>query len=223
MPPISPVPPPAPPPPASPPHPVRTNRGLEQRVREVIYAEIHRNLGWPRKGADRALEGTGISVDDIAAEAFTAVWYYNPVKLRGSWESLARRIARNKTVAAVRATGKGLTGTEHRPPLQLVHGDAETTSPEGVPRSALTAIISQDGDLEEDTIAMLNGQALFKLARDIFDYREFKIFVAVVAEGRSYVDIGKEWSLTGARIGQIHNGLQDRLMNHPDNPFLTDD
>ena len=47
----------------------------------------------------------------------------------------------------------------------------ETTSPEGVPRSALTAIITQDGDLEEDTIAMLNGQALFKLARDMFDYR----------------------------------------------------
>lgn len=204
-------------------HPLETDRSLERRVRNIIYIEIYAVLGWPRTDNNRALQGTGMGVEDIAAEAYADIWMFDPTQLRGSWEALARSIAHNKTVKALRAAGKGLRGTEHRPELRLVSGDAETTGQDGEPRRIFDSIPAESEEFENETIDKINAHALNELARGIFDERQYKIFTCVAHEGRSYVEVGDIINMTGARVGQIFNQLIDQLMQHPENPFLDDD
>ena len=209
--------------PPTPTHPLEADGDLDRRVREIIYIEIHGMLGWPRTGADRALQGTGTGVDDIAAEAYYAVRTYDPDKLQGSWESLARSIARNKTVQALREAGKGLSGTVHRPALRLIPGDAEITDSDGETRTIFEAITTDPDEFENETIDKINAFDLYKLARDIFDERELTIYVNVAHERRYFTDVAEMLGVTGARVGQIFNKLIDRLEQHPDNPFRDDD
>ena len=209
--------------PPTPRHPLEVDGDLDRRVREIIYIEIHGILGWPRTGADRALQGTGMGVEDIAAEAYAAVRMYDPDQLQRSWESLARSIAHRKTVQALRDAGKGLRGTPYRPELRLISGDAEITDSDGETRTVLEAIATDTDEFENETIDKINAFDLYKLASDIFDERELTIYVSIAHEGRYFTDVAEMLGLTGARVGQIFNKLIDRLEQHPDNPFRDDD
>lgn len=209
--------------PPTPRHPLEVDGDLDRRVREIIYIEIHGMLGWPRTGADRALQGTGMGVDDIAAEAYAAVRMYDPDQLQGSWEALARSIARHKTIEALRAAGRGLRGTAHRPQLRLISGDAEVADSDGETRTVFETIATDPDEFENETIDKINAFDLYKLARDIFNERELTIYVSIAHEGRYFTEVGEMLNLTGARVGQIFNKLVDRLEQHPDNPFRDDD
>jgi len=164
-----------------------------------------------------------MSVEDIAAEAYAAVRMYDPANLQGSWESLARSIARNKTVQALRDASKGLSGTEHRPELRLISGDAEITDSDGETRTVFETIATDPDEFENETINKINALDLYKLARDIFNERELTIYVNVAHERRYFTEVAEMLGLTGARVGQIFNKLIDRLEQHPDNPFRDDD
>ena len=164
-----------------------------------------------------------MSVDDIAAEAYYAVRMYDPNKLQHSWESLARSIAHKKTVQALRDASKGLSGTEHRPELRLISGDAEITDSDGETRTVFEAIATDPDEFENETIDKINALDLYRLARDIFDERELTIYMNVAHENRYFTEVGAMLGLTGARVGQIFNKLVDRLEQHPDNPFRDDD
>ena len=73
----------------------------------------------------RILDGTGVSADDVLSEAFLGLLEYPPERIESTWEALAVKIAEYKAIDALRASEKGLRGTDHRPELQLVSGDLE--------------------------------------------------------------------------------------------------
>ena len=58
---------------------------------------------------ERILEGTGVSADRRSQRSISSrSSNIQPERLQGAWEGLAVKIAENKAVDALRASGKGL-------------------------------------------------------------------------------------------------------------------
>lgn len=211
--------------PADPEHPLRADRGFLDEVRVVMYAKIHKVLGWPNPGLvpasrrlegsgreERALVGTGVSADDILADALVALLEFPPNQLRGSWRALAVIIARNKAIEALRTAGKGLRGTDHRPEFHLVSGDAEGTGPDGTTQKPILEVLPAEwADLETEYFALLGVEDLKGLARQLLDETSLDVYFAVHFEGYSRVEVGAVLQCSPQRAGQIYKAAVHRL------------
>ena len=221
--------------PFDPEHPLRKDRDRLDRILDVMYAKIQKIL-FPENRSRRRratasqssdadqiepiLEGTAVSADDVLYEAASSLLRYPPLRLDGTWEGLAVTIARNKAVDALRASKKGLRGTEHRPQLHLVSGDALGEGLGGEPELSLFEVIpSNYSDPEAEFFVLEDVLALRNLARDVLDERAREIFLAIHFKGHSRKEVGERFDLTSQRIGQIYNGALRALEAHPDYPF----
>ncbi len=222
-------------PPFDPEHPLLTDRKRLDRILDVMFATIQKTLFPRRRGgvrgpvtgqsdlqgvAEPVLEGTGVSTEDALAEAARALLQFRPDRLEGEWEALAVRIARNKAVDALRASGKGLRGTDHRPALRLVSGDAEREGPGGERQPGVFESIRSDwGDPEAEFLVLQDVLKLRDLAREALNDRDQEIFFAVHFHGYSRREVGQRLGLTSQRIGQIYSKSLQTLEAHPDYPF----
>ncbi len=216
-------------------HPLLADRERLDAIADVMYAKIQKTLfpGNPvrRRRAlasqsndtgegERILEGTGVSADDVLSEALVGLLQYPPARLKSTWEGLAVTIARNKATSALRASGKGLRGTDHRPKLQLVSGDAEREGPSGETQPTLFASLPSNWvDPETEYTVTQGALKLLDLAREILDERNQEIFLAIHFRGESRKEVGERLGLTTQRIGQIYNGALGMLEARPDYPF----
>ena len=221
--------------PFDPNHPLLAGRERLDRILDVMYAKIHktlfrRNPGQrPRPetglstdagGSERILYGTGVSADDVLAEALIALLQYPPERLRGTWEGLAVGIAGKKAVDALRASGKGLRGTDHRTELRLMSGDADGVSRDGDRQpSIFEGLPASRGNPDDEYLALEAALEFLKLTRELLDERDREIFFAIHFEGYSRKEMAERLGLTGQRIGQIYNDAARRLEAHPDYPF----
>ena len=210
-------------------HPLLTDRKRLDRIADVMYAKIHKTLFLAYAGhrqsdePERVLEGTAVSANDVLAVALAELLQYPPERLEGSWEALALMIARNKAVDALRASETGLRGTEHRPQLRLVSGDAERESSSGEIDPPLFEVLSGNWGDPAEFAALEDAFALRDLARDVLDERAREIFFAIHFLGFSRREVGEQVGLTGQRIGQIYRAALRTLEGHPDYPFKLDE
>ena len=135
---------------------------------------------------ERILFGTGVSADDVLAEALIALLQYPPERLKGTWEGLAVGIAENKALDALRASGKGLRGTDFRNELSLVSGDADGVGSDGARRpSIFEGLLASRGNPEDEYLALEAALAFRNLSRELLDDREQKILFAIHFQGYS--------------------------------------
>ena len=215
-------------------HPLLTDRDRLEKIANFMYVKIQKTL-FPWKPAqrlkieagqftsvgdqERILAGSGISADDVLADAFLALLQHSPEHVRESWEGLAVRIAHNKAVDALRASRKWLRGTEKRPELRLLSGDAERIGPDGEPEPSIIEMLSSDwGDPEDEFFKLEGAVRLRDLAREILEDRDREIFFAIHFGDYSRKEIGDRLGLTSQRIGQIYKAALRRLYAHPDYP-----
>jgi len=170
-------------------------------------------------GIERILKGNGVSADDVLNKAFLALLEYSPKRLEGTWEGLAVRIAENKAVDALRASTKGLRGTDHRPELRIVSGDAERKGPDGEREPSLFEVLPSNSDPEAEYFLLQDVLKLRDLAREVLSERDREIFLAIHFDGYSRTEVGEQLGLTSQRIGQIYNGALRQLETHPGYPF----
>lgn len=222
-------------PPFDPEHPLLADRKRLDRILDVMFATAQKTLfAWARGGARRpvagqsdlqraaesVLEGTGVSAEDVLAEAAQALLQFPPDRLEGEWEALGVRIARNKAVDALRASRKGLRATEHRPALRLVSGDADREGPDGERQPGLFESIRSDwGDPEAEFFVQQAVLKLRDLAREALNDRDREIFLEVHFRGCSRREVGERLGLTSQRIGQIYSNSLRTLEDHPEYPF----
>ena len=215
-------------------HPLLADRERLEEILDIMYAKIQRTLfpGNPRRrpraetggfinadDRERIREGAGFSADDVLSEAFFGLLEYSPERLKGTWESLAVTIAGNKAADAFRASTKGLRGTDHRPELRIVSGDAEGKGPDGEREPALFEVLpSNCGDPEAEYLELEYVLKLRDLVRKVLDDREQDIFFAIHFDGYSRKEVGDRLGLTSQRIGQIYKAALSRLETHPDYP-----
>lgn len=217
-------------------HPLLTDRKRLERILDVMYAEIQKTL-FPRHprqprprieasqtngtgGVERILKGTGISADDVLSEAFLALLEFPPERLKGTWEGLAVSIAHNKAVDALRASQKGIGGTDDRPELRLVSGDARSVGPNGEMGPSLFELLRNNcDDLEAEYFVIEDALKLRDLAREILDDRDREIFFAIHYCGYKRKEVANRLGLTSQRIGQIYSAALRSLEDHPDYPF----
>ena len=215
-------------------HPLRKDRVRLEGILDIMYAKIQKTL-FPgsalqhrratasqldtARWIERTLTGTGASADDVLSEALIALLSYPPARLDGTWEGLGVAIAENKAVDALRAAEKGLRGTDHRPPLQLVSGDRERKGPDGEREPALFESLTGNDDPEAEYYALQDVLKLRDLAREVLDSRDQEVFFAIHFKGERRKEVGERLGLTGQRIGQVYNAVLRRLEAHPDYPF----
>ena len=219
-------------------HPLLADRGRLDQILDAMYAKIQKILfpSYPGRrpkaevgevnntGAlERILEGTGVSADDILSQAFLALLAYPPERLERTWEGLAVTIARNKAIDALRASKKGLRGTDHRHELRLLSSDAEREASEGEMQPALLKVLpSKRPSPEDEYLEMEYVVELRNLARDVLDERSQKIFFAIHFEEYTRGEVGEQLGLTSQRIGQIYRAALRRLQTHINYPSPSD-
>ncbi len=173
-------------------HPLQADRERLERILDVMYAKIQSTLfPWrsPRRrpraemepstgNPERILDGTGVSAEDVLSEALIELLQYPPDRLKSTWEGLAVGIARNKAVDALRASGKGLRGTDHRDQLHLVSGDSEREGLYGETEPSIFDVTpSEWGDPEAEYLELEATLKLRDLARELLDDRQQQIFL----------------------------------------------
>ena len=216
-------------------HPLLADKDRLERILDIMYAKIQKTL-FPRGyharrvradasqpnnggGIERILKGTEVSADDVLSEALSGLLQYPPERLEDTWEGLAVKIAGNKAIDALRASQKGLGGTDHRVQLHLVSGDVERDGSDGEAEPALFDLLpSTWGDPEAEYSVLEDVLKLRDLARELLDDRDRAIFFAIHFRGDSRKEVGDRLGLTSQRIGQIYSAALDRLEAHPDYP-----
>ncbi len=169
---------------------------------------------------ERILDGTGVSADDVLSKAFLGLLEYPPERMESTWEALAVRIAEYKAIDALRASEKGLRGTDHRPKLQLVLGDLERERPDGETEPSIFEGIPSDwGDPEAEYLELEAVLKLRNLAREHLDDRQQGIFFAIHFDDYTRREVGEQHGLTSQRVGQIYKDAVRRLEAHFDYPF----
>ncbi len=216
-------------------HPLLADRDRLERILDIMHAKIQKTLfPWnparrPRAeagqsdspgGVERILQGTGVSTDDVLSEALIGLIQYQPEGLEGTWEGLAVRIAEHKAVDALRASEKGLRGTDHRSELHLVPGDLEREGPDGETQSALFESLESNWAYPEAEFFVLQDVLKLRdLVREVLDDRDQKIFFAIHFGGYSRKEVGDRLGLTSQRVGQIYNAALRQLETHAEYPF----
>lgn len=211
-------------------HPLLADRERLGRIADIMYAKIQKTLFSENRGrrqgpkAERVLEGTAVSADDVLSESLAGLLRYPPKRLEGTWEGLAVRIAQRRALDALTASRKGLRETEHRPKLRLVSGDIERIGPGGQTEPPHFEVLPSNwGDPEAEYSTLEKVLALRNLARDVLDERAREIFFAIHFDGDSRTDIGERIGLTSQRVGQIYRAALRDLESQPDYPFKPDD
>ncbi|MDE0128873.1 MAG: sigma-70 family RNA polymerase sigma factor [Gammaproteobacteria bacterium] len=211
-------------------HPLLADKERLNKIVDVMYARIQKTLfgvNTRRRemgGTEQILRGIGVGADDVLSEALIGLLQYSPGQLKGtSWEGLAVKIAHNKAVDALRASQKGLRGTQHRPQLHLVPGDAERKGTGGETIPPLIAVIpSSRRDPEAEYLELEKALLLRNLALEVLSERDRDIFYAIHFQGCSRAEVAKKFGLTSQRIGQIYYAALRSLAIHPKNPFNLD-
>ena len=133
---------------------------------------------------------------------------------------MAVTIAENKAIDALRASKKGLRGTEHRPELYLVSGDIEREGPDGETEpSIFNTLPSNWGDPEAEFFELEDVLKLRNLAHEVLDDRDLSIFFAIHFEENSRKEVGDRLGLTSQRVGQIYSAALRALEAHLEYPF----
>ncbi len=217
-------------------HPLMADKERLDGILDVMYARVQKILffGSPGKrrlwveasptndtgGIEPVLQGTGVSANDVLSEAFLALLEYPPEHLEDTWESLAVTIAQNKAVDALRASQKGLRGTNHRFELRLVSGDVGVEGSNGEMGPSLFELLHNNrDDLEAEYFVIEDALKLRDLAREILDGRAQEIFFAIHFCGYKRKEVADQLDLTSQRIGQIYSAALRSLEDHPDYPF----
>ena len=217
-------------------HPLLTDRNRLDRILDVMYVKIQKTL-FPRHprqprprveasqtngtgSVERILKGTGVSADDVLSEAFLALLEFPSERLKGTWEGLAGTIAHHKAVDALRASQKGIGGTDDQPELRLVSGDVRSVGPDGEMGPPLFELLPNNSDdMEAEYFVMEDALKLRDLAREILDGRAQEIFFAIHFCGYKRKEVADQFDLTSQRIGQIYSASLRSLEDHPDYPF----
>lgn len=210
-------------------HPLLQERARLEAILDVMYVQTQKVLspgGLPgsRRGA-RAGQGTertvagGVSPDDVLQDALLALLSYPPARLSTSWEALAVRITQNKAKQALRTATRGrrrAIGSD-APPGEIVLTplpDAHGPEP-GEPGAGATS------DPEAEFVQTRQQIILIRLARELLDDRERRIFYDIHYLGIPRAEVGRQLDLTGQRVGQIYRRAAERLLEaaHGDPTF----
>ena len=163
--------------------------------------------------------GTAVSADDVLSEALLGLLRYPPERLNDTWEGLAVKIAGNKAVDALRASRKGLRGTDFRHQLHLVSGDSREGPDGETEPGPFESLPSDWGDPEAEYLVLQDALKLRDLAREALSGRDQQIFLEIHFRGCSRKEVGLRFGLTSQRTGQVYDAALRTLEAHPDYPF----
>lgn len=218
-------------------HPLLADQALLEDVLNAMFAKVNKVLNFPNPGlrpvgqgrmsaprsgtSDRAMQGTGISAEDVLSEAFEELLSMDPDEVQ-SWGAMAVTVAERRALDARKSSGRGLRGTAHRPPLELVSADEPVGARDGRSmRTVLDVHADPFANPEEEYLALLDVLTVRDLAYELLGDRDRDIFLAIQTGQRTRQQLAEERGLTRQRIGQIYHAALARLESDPRYPYGT--
>lgn len=211
-------------------HPLLQERARLEAILDVMYIQIQKELHHRRapvsragaragRGDEQGLPG-GESADDVLQKAAVALLSYPPSELTTTWEALAVGIAQNKAKGSLRLATRGRRSSADADDVP----DRINLVPLSSDDDSIDLIDSLPADeeaLEREFIESRQQQVLLRLARELLDDRERRIYFDIHHLGINKAEVGRTLGLTGQRVGQIYHKVAERLLNaaHNDPTF----
>jgi RNA polymerase sigma factor (sigma-70 family) len=201
-------------------HPLLQDRARLEAILDVMYIQIQK-VTHPRRAPvgrgdtearhEHALVG-GESPDDVLQTAALALLSYPPSELTSTWEALAVGIARNKAKDAIRraTSGRRTSSAEGEGTREINVVPLSTGSGGQDPIDALPADIDAP---ETEFITSRQQQILLRLARELLNDRDRRIFFEIHHLGINRAEVGRSLGLTGQRVGQIYRRVAEQLLD----------
>jgi RNA polymerase sigma factor (sigma-70 family) len=201
-------------------HPLLQERARLESILDVMYVQTQKVMspgGTPSTrrraraghGTERTVVG-GTGPDDVLQDALLALLSFHPARLSTSWEALGVRIAQNKAKQALRTATKGRrrSGGRDAPAqeVSLVQLGAGGDGP-----GAADALASAS-EPESEFVQARQQLILMRLARELLDDRDRRIFFDVHYLDIPRAEVGRNLGLTGQRVGQIYRRAAERLL-----------
>lgn len=185
-------------------HPVLVDEDLRERVLDIMWRQIQKTISphvrpkrRSRSGADLQLAG-GIKADEVMNAALDGVLYFEPSRLKGSWEGLATTIAHNKAVHAVRDNAKG----RHRAKREVDLASIDREDPDG--GTLGDELADELTDPEAEAIALGQERIYQRLAEQILSERDRAIYFRIHYFGETRAAISGDYDLTGPGVGYVY-------------------
>lgn len=193
-------------------HPVLDDETLRERVVDIMWRRIQKTIAPtvpPKRRsastADLQLAG-GIRAEVVLNDALSAVLYFEPSKLTGTWEGLATAIAHNKAVQAVRDNTKGRRRAEKE--IDLASIDQE--GPDG--RTLADGLEDELADPEGEAIALGQERILQRLAAELLSDRDRDIYYRRHYLWQTRAAIAEVHGLTEAGVGYVYVAAAKKLL-----------
>jgi RNA polymerase sigma factor (sigma-70 family) len=211
-------------------HPLLQDRPRLEAILDVMYIQIQKvthpgratvGRGDAEARHEHALVG-GESPDDVLQTAALALLSYPPSQLTTTWEALAVGIARNKAKDAIRRATSGRKTSsadgEGTPDREI---DVVPLSNGGGGQDPIDSLPADIDAPEAEFIASRQQQILLRLARELLNDRERRIFFEIHHLGINRAEVGRSLGLTGQRVGQIYRHVAEQLLDaaHDDPTF----
>ncbi len=213
-------------------HPLEVDSARLERIVDVMWAQIHKVLRRPPPrrrrsgGSDVAgrigeaatdqLSRSGVSADDVLAEALADLLQKSEAEVAISWEALAVGIARNKAKGALRDSEAWLHETENRPRLIVVSADSPgRPDPGGGAAEPLVEVLEDPVDLDDEFTKTSQQLELLRLAQEILDERDRTIFLGLHFETRTRQSLATQFDLTPPGVTHVYRTTAQRLHEHP--------
>lgn len=214
-------------------HPLEEDSARLEHIVDVMWAEIHKVLRLPAPRRRRScgsdvvgrvgvaatdqLTRSGVSADDVLADALADLLQKSEDEVTTSWEALAVGTARNKAKGALRDAEAWLHETETRPRLTVVSADASSQpDPDGDPAEPLLELLGDPAvDLDDEFTKTSQQLELVRLAREILDDRDRTIFLGMHSGTRSRQSLAAEFDLTPPGVTHVYRTTARRLYEHP--------
>jgi len=200
-------------------HPLLTDPARLQKITVNMNITIQRVLfgGAADPATERVLPG-GESARDVLQEALVSLLSSPQAE---SWEALSVRIARARAIDALRraTAGRRRRGAAREEPddITVVAFDAVLDEHTGTPTG------SWWDDPEQAYVHHAQVAVLHPLIRALPEPQR-SIVVAVVFDRRSRAEVGREYGLSGQRVGQIAaHTLRELLREVGSNPAFPSD
>lgn len=189
-------------------HPLRGDPERLEAITDIMWIKIQKTIQPGRQPRRRTQANTdlmlvgGISTEEVLYRALAALLYFEPDRLRSSWEGLAVQIAHNKAVQAVRDNTRGRRTGDDEDDDEVHISSLDAPGTDGVtPGQQLP---DPSASTEAEATALAQEMVYRRTAEEVLTTRDREIYFRRHYVGETFAAMKDDFDLTEQRLGQIY-------------------
>lgn len=189
-------------------HPLRDDPARLEAIADLMWIKIQKTIQPGRQPRRRTQANTdltlvgGISTEQVLYQALAALLYFEPDRLRSSWEGLAVQIAHHKAVQAVRDNTRGRRTDDDEDDDEVHLSSLDAPGADGVTLGQ--QLPDPSASTESEAAALAQQMVYRRIAEEILTARDREIYFRRHNLGETFAAMKDDFDLTEQRLGQIY-------------------